>query len=428
MDSPLSVAEARQRLLNSFAPVETEQVYLTEAAGRVLAEEVVSGLDLPMFDNSSMDGFAVRAGDLEGARPEKPVTLEVVADVPAGAMAEVAIEAGQAARIMTGAPLPFGADSVVPVEMTDHDYRGALPPGGAPARVKVFQAVQRGDYVRPKGQDAVSGQVVLKAGARLRPQDVGLLAMLGQKMVTVFRRPRIAMLSTGDELLPIEQPLQPGKIHDSNAYTLSAQVRQDGGEPLYLGIAPDREAAVRELLEKACESRADLILSTAGVSVGAFDFVRHVVERHGRMEFWKVNMRPGKPLAFGSYRGVPFIGLPGNPVSAFVGYEVFVRPALRRLAGLPDQKRPAVKVRLAEAIVSDGRESYLRAVVTFRNGAWSGRLTGHQGSGNLLSLVQANSLLIIPSGVKSLPSEAEVDAWLLDDIDEGVHSWTEDYA
>jgi molybdopterin molybdotransferase len=248
--------------------------------------------------------------------------------------------------------------------------------------------------------------------------------MLGCKEVLVFRKPRVVMLSTGDELLPMDEPLSPGKIHDSNAYTLAASIEKDGGEAIYLGIARDREEAVRAIIENAVKNKADLILSSAGVSVGAFDFVRQVVEKHGRMEFWRVNMRPGKPLAFGSYKGIPFIGLPGNPVSAFVGYEVFVQPAIRKLAGLPTRRRPTVSVRLQHAVESDGRESYLRAIVEFRDGYYAARLTGHQGSGNLLSLVQANALLIIPSGVKSLPAEAEIEAWFLGEIEEGfTASW-----
>ena len=419
MSSLLSVAEARQRLLDSFSPVETESIPLTQAAGRVLAVDVVSGFDLPLFANSSMDGFAVRAEDVVASRPDHPVILGVVADVPAGQMPSLEIKPGEAARIMTGAPLIAGADAVVPVEDTDHHKRGDHPGSAAPAQVRIFQPVEAGAYIRPKGQDIRAGEVVLQSKAMLRPQDVGLLAMLGCVEVTVYRRPRVVMLSTGDELLPVEQPLSPGKIHDSNAYTLSASVAQDGGEAIYLGIANDQEDAVRSIMERAVESRADLILSSAGVSVGAFDFVRQVVEKHGKMEFWRVNMRPGKPLAFGSYRDIPFIGLPGNPVSAFVGYEVFVRSAVRKLAGLPDGRRPAVTVRLQEPVESDGRESYLRAIVGFRDGSYCARLTGHQGSGNLLSLVQANALLIIPSGVKSLPAEAEVHAWILGDLEEG---------
>jgi molybdopterin molybdotransferase len=262
-----------------------------------------------------------------------------------------------------------------------------------------------------------SGETVLFSKSRLRPQDLGLLAMLGQADILVYRRPKVLIFSTGDELLPVEQPLTPGKIHDSNSYTLSASITRDSGEAHYLGIARDREEDVRNLLEKALERGADLIISSAGVSVGAFDYVRQVVEQNGRMEFWRVNMRPGKPLAFGSYQEIPFIGLPGNPVSAFIGYEVFVRPALHKLAGLSESKRVVHTVTLEEPVNSDGRESYLRAVVNVKDGSYSARLTGHQGSGNLLSLVQANALLIIPSGVKSLPAKAEVEAWFLDKVD-----------
>jgi molybdopterin molybdotransferase len=414
MSQLLSVAEARLRLLNAFAPIESEQVPLAHASGRVLAEEVVSKVDLPLFNNSSMDGFAVRAGDLDGTGLHHPIELSVIADIPAGKMPSFRLEYREAARIMTGAPLPEGADAVVPVEDTDQ-YRSEKPiKSSFSDRVRVYRQVNAGDYVRLKGQDVRSGDVVLQAHRWLRPQDVGLLAMLGDMQVSVFRRPRVGMLSTGDELLPVERPLQPGKIHDSNAYTLANQVTRDGGEAIYLGIAPDNEESVTKVLEQAIASRVDLIISSAGVSVGAFDFVRTVVEKHGEIDFWRVNMRPGKPLAFGHYRHVPFIGLPGNPVSAFVGYEVFVRPALLLLGGLKGTSRFQIRVKILEEIESDGRESYLRAVIKHQEGDWIARLTGHQGSGNLLSLVQANALLIIPSGVKSLPSGAIVDAWLLD--------------
>jgi molybdopterin molybdotransferase len=414
----LSVAEARQRLVAAFSPLETESVHLAKSAGRVLAAELVSSLDLPLFANSSMDGFAVCAADVAPANPQYPVTLRVVADVPAGQVSPTGIGAGEAVRIMTGAPLPAGADAVVPVEDTDH-YQDARQPGvDAPGLVRIRRSVQAGDYVRPQGQDVRSGEVIMDRGVRLRPQDVGFLAMLGVAQVPVFRRPRVALISTGDELLPVEVPLQPGKIHDSNAYTLAALVEREGGEPVNLGITSDREQAVRASLDQAVSIGADLILSSAGVSVGAFDFVRTVVEQQGRLQFWRVNMRPGKPLAFGSYQDVPFIGLPGNPVSAFIGFEVFVRPALLKMAGLPDQKRPAHSVYLLDAIESDGRESYLRAVVKAQGDRLLAKLTGHQGSGNLRSLVQANALLIVPSGVKSLPAGTRVNAWLLGELEE----------
>jgi molybdopterin molybdotransferase len=410
----LSVTEALERLLSVLTPVGKELVPLKEAAGRVISDEIKSDIDLPLFTNSSMDGFAIRAKDLQGANLENPVSLSVLEDIPAGKQPEIEIKKNQAARIMTGAPVPYGADAVVPIEDTDQYTPGSRHNPDLPGKIEVHRSIKIGEYIRRRGEDVAIDEVVLKSHTRLRPQDLGLLAMLGKPEIPVYRMPRIVILSTGDELIPVEEPLQFGKIHDSNAYTLSAMVFRDGGIPIYLGIVPDEEKAVREFLVKSVESEADLILSSAGVSVGAFDFVRSVVQSEGNLNFWKVNMRPGKPFAFGDFQGVPFIGLPGNPVSAFIGYEVFVRPAIRRLAGMDDAPRKRLQVRLAEDINSDGRESYLRAIVKLQNGDNIARLTGHQGSGNLLSLVQANCLLIIPSGVKSLPAGSEVDAWLLD--------------
>jgi molybdopterin molybdotransferase len=364
-----------------------------------------------------MDGFAVLASDLVDASPASPRTLDVVADIPAGTSPEATVAPGQTARIMTGAPMPQGADAVIPVEETD--FQDRTPGTPAPKKVTVYKSLESGDYVRGRGTDVQDGQPVLQAGHKLRAQDLGLLAMLGVATVSVHRKARVALLSSGDELLPVDAPLRPGKIRDSNTYTLSALIDDAGAEILNLGIAADRRESVEELLEKAATQNVDLILSSAGVSVGAFDFIKDVVESRGELNFWRVNMRPGKPLAFGSYRDIPFIGLPGNPVSAFVGFEVFVRPVLERLNGLepiaPHEgtSRPRVRVRLAESITSDGRESYLRADAHEEAGVLSARLAGHQGSGNLLSIVQANALLIIPAGVKSLAAGTEVDAWLL---------------
>lgn len=414
----LSVAEARQRLLDAFTPVDTEVVPLGLAASRVLAQDVRSEVDLPRFANSSMDGFALRAADIAGSHQDSPVELKVTADVPAGHISRVSVGSGEAVRIMTGAPVPNGADAVIPVEDTDQFRKDVQVGVAVPEKVRVYRSINPGDYIRPAGQDVRRGELVLGGNIRLRPQDVGLLAMIGVAEVQVYRRPKVALLSTGDELVPVHMPLEPGKIHDSNAYALAALVSRDGGETTNLGIVPDQANAVRDILARALTSEADLIISTAGVSVGAFDFVRMVVEERGNLDFWRVNMRPGKPLTFGSYQGIPFVGLPGNPVSAFVGYEVFVHPALLRLSGLRDQPRPSIKVELVEPMQSDGRESYLRAIVELIEGRWEARLTGHQGSGNLRSLVQANALLIIPSGVKSLPAGAEVDAWLIGSMQE----------
>ena len=409
--SLLSVDEARARILSHFEPVGTETLPLAESVRRVLATDVAAQNNLPSFDNSSMDGFAVIAADLADATPASPRTLEVVADIPAGTSPDVTLVPGQAARIMTGAPMPKGANAVIPVEETDFDDRSPGTP--APKTVAVSKSIEPGDYVRGQGTDVQVGQPVLKAGHRLRAQDLGLLAMLGVAEVPVYSQPRVALLSSGDELIPVDAPLRPGKIRDSNTYTLAALIDTAGAEVIRLGIAADRRDSVEALLTNAAAQKVDLILSSAGVSVGAFDFIKDVVEAQGELTFWRVNMRPGKPLAFGTFRNIPFIGLPGNPVSAFVGFEVFVRPALERLSGLETSTRPRVRVQLAHDISSDGRESYLRANVREENGILSANLAGHQGSGNLLSIVQANALLIIPAGVKSLAAGMEADAWLL---------------
>jgi molybdopterin molybdotransferase len=407
----LSVEEARSRILTHFEPLGTESLPLAKCGRRVLATDVAAKNDLPSFDNSSMDGFAVIASDLVDAAPASPRTLNVVADIPAGTSPDVTLAPGQAARIMTGAPMPKGADAVIPVEETNFQERAPGTP--APKQVTVYKALSAGDYIRARGTDVQTGQPVLQSGHKLRPQDLGLLAMLGVADVPVYRKPRVALLSSGDELVPVEAPLRPGKIRDSNTYTLTALLEGVEVKVLNLGIAADRRESVENLLEEAAAQQVDLILSSAGVSVGAFDFIKDVVEAQGELTFWRVNMRPGKPLAFGKYRDIPFIGLPGNPVSAFVGFEVFVRPALEKLSGLESASRPRVRVRLAEGISSDGRESYLRANLSEENGILCAHLAGHQGSGNLLSIVQANALLIIPAGVKSLAAGKDVDAWLL---------------
>ncbi len=387
-------------------------VALDASFGRVLSKDIHSAVDWPPFASSSMDGFAVRWADVEQATPDTPVRLPVVTDIPAGALSTIQLAQGTAARIMTGAPIPAGADLVVPIEDTNHDRPHPGEP--IPPDVTIFHSGSNGANIRPVGQDLHIGQSILPAGHRLRPQDVGMLATLGLHQVPVYPCPRVAILSTGDELVPPDQPLLPGQIHDSNSYTIAALVRQAGGEPVVLGSARDRFDLIQAKLDQAVAAKVDLILTTAGVSVGTYDFVREVVETQGKIGFWRVNMRPGKPVAFGEYRGVRLVGLPGNPASAFVGFEVFVRPAIQCLAGNTEYNRAKVTVQLGEPVDSDGRESYLRGIVSYQSDPPTARLTGHQGSGNLFSLVQANALLIIPSGVKSLPAGSEVEAWLLE--------------
>ena len=405
----LSVTEARARILSHFQAAAEETLPLIECSNRVLAVNVAATHDLPLFNNSSMDGFAIRSAD--SSPNASNITLNVVADIPAGSTPKVILAKGEAARIMTGAQLPEGADAVIAVEDTDFNDRTAGK--SAPKTVSFGKSIKAGENVRPRGMDLKTGDSVLQKGRLLKPQDLGLLAMLGIANVQVHKKPRVALLSSGDELLEINSPLTTGKIYDSNSYALAALIENAGAEVLRLGVAKDTHESVKGLFQKAINENVDLIISSAGVSVGAFDYVKEVIESQGQLDFWRVNMRPGKPLAFGKYQDKSFIGLPGNPVSAFVGFEVFVRPVLEKLRGQLDGSRLTVKVRCAKEIESDGRESYLRAKIHEENGVYIAELTGHQGSGNLLSLVQADALLIIPAGVKCVPVGQEVDALLL---------------
>jgi molybdopterin molybdotransferase len=409
----ISVQEAQQRILSNFRPLETILVPLGDALGRVLTEPIHSEIDFPLFDNSAVDGFALRAEDISSAVAESPVTLQVVTDIPAGSVTGIHISSGQAARIMTGAPIPNGANAVVMVEDTDTSIQtvGAA----APDTVKVFKSIGKGQNIRWLGSDISRGQKIFPEGSVFRPQDIGMLAMLGIASVPVRRKPKVALISSGDELLPVDAPLVPGKIYDSNTYMLTALCQKAGCEVVSLGVAPDRLDAVQEILSQAVDANPDLIISSAGVSMGAFDYIKDAVETSGVLNFWKVNMRPGKPLVFGKYQNIPFFGLPGNPVSSYVGFLVFVLPALEALTGTGELRRKnQIKVWLGEGIESDGRESYLRAIVKFENGRNVAHLTGHQGSGNLYSLVQANALLVIPSGVKFCAPGSEVLAWMLE--------------
>ena len=403
----LSVTEARERILSNFQTTAAESIPLIASANRVLAIDVSAAQDFPLFDNSAMDGFAIRSEDTSASR----VSLKVVADIPAGSTPKVTLQPGEAARIMTGAQVPAGANAVIPVEDTDfHNHAAGTT---APEVISFERPVKAGENIRTRGMDIHAGEIVLKKGQTLKPQDLGLLAMLGFANVQVYKKPRIALLSSGDELLAVDAPLESGKIRDSNSYTLAASIESAGSEVIRLGVAKDTRESVEALFQKALSENVDLILSSAGVSVGAFDYVKEVIEANGSLNFWRVNMRPGKPLTFGKYFDKQFIGLPGNPVSAFVGFEVFVRPVLERLSGKLESSRRRIKVRSAEEIESDGRESYLRAKLHEEDGVQIARLTGHQGSGNLLSLVQADALLIIPAGVKCVPAGQEVEALLL---------------
>lgn len=408
----LTVEEALTAVLAGVQVLGEEMVTLPEALGRVLTRAVVAQDSLPPFANSSMDGYALRAADIPDATVEKPTLLRVVADIAAGSAPIERVELGTAARIMTGAPLPEGADAVIPVEDTDEPWRDAERP--LPERIAIRRAVKAGDYVRLPGEDIEAGQEVLGAGHLVRPQEIGVLASLGVAQVAVVKRPKVGILATGDELIPVEEPLRPGKIRNSNGYTQSAQVRAMGAIPVDLGVAADTEADVWEKLAAGLMAGVDLFISSAGVSVGAYDVVKAVLEAEGNVGFWRVRMRPGKPLAFGSFKGIPYLGLPGNPVSAMVSFETFARPAILKMSGRTDLERPSVEVVMGEEIHSDGRQSYIRAVVMREGDGFTAVTTGGQGSHMMTSLVKANALVVVPEGVKYVAVGERLMALMID--------------
>ena len=333
-------------------------------------------------------------------------------DIPAGAAPEGSLGTGQAARIMTGAPLPAGADAIVPVEQTDADWTSAENCAMA-RQVSVMTQVAPGDYVRHVGENVRAGQKVLAAGTQLRPQHLGMLAALGQAQVPLRRRPRVAIVSSGDELVEVHEPLAPGQIHDVQQFTrFRAWSASRAQTPLRLPIARDSQDAVRALFREALQLQPDLLISTAGVSVGAHDVVRDVLDELGELNFWRVNMRPGKPLAWGQVQGKPFFGLPGNPVSAMVTFEIFVRPAVLRLAGRTEVEQ-VHRATVCEDLHSDGRRSYLRVTLQHEDGRLLARTTGTQSSGALLSMVLADGLLVVPEDVTFVPAGSELEVHLL---------------
>jgi molybdopterin molybdotransferase len=402
----LSVAEALDRVLSGVRTLGAESVPLAEALGRVVAESVVAEREIPPWDNSAMDGYALRAADTRTASETRPVSLAVVGEVAAGRVAPGELGPGQAYRILTGAPLPPGSDAVVPQEEVRREG----------TRVALARPVKEGAYVRPHGEDIRPGDRMLEPGAVLRPAALGVLAALGRARVSVYRRPRVAVLSTGDELVAPDAPLGPGQIPDSNTYTLCGLVTEAGGVPLSLGIARDRREELVERFRQGLE--ADVLVSSAGVSVGDRDFVREAVEALGaRLDFWKVNMRPGKPLTFGRI-GVRsgerlFFGLPGNPVSSMVTFELFVRPTLRRLGGYETLERPRVRARALEPIDNPGsRPGYLRVRLEPLTTGLGARPTGEQGSAILRSMLLADGLAVMP-GDTQIPAGGDVEVILL---------------
>ncbi len=413
MSNLISVDDALARILAHIEPLEAERVPLLDALDRVLTEDVIADSNIPPFDNSAMDGYAVVAADTQSP----PVTLRVIGEIAAGATcSDICVTSGSAIRIMTGAPMPAGADAVVRFEQTsESDHVGAH--GRAPLRrdsVDVFTTICAGDNVRRAGEDVSCGAVVLHAGALMRPQEIGMCAALGHSRVNVHRKPRVAILATGDELVGVDEPIGAGKIRNVNEWTIAALVLRYGGLPLCLGIARDTIEHLKTKVEEGLALRPDLMLTSAGVSVGDFDIVKDVLASEGRMEFWSVAIKPGKPMAFGHINAVPLIGLPGNPVAAMVSFEQFVRPALLKMAGHRNWRKPTVTAIADEAIENSGRRNYVRAVVRRCAGEYRVRTSGEQGSGVLTSMVRANGLLIVPEGISHIHVGDHVEVQILD--------------
>ena len=406
--SALSAREAALRILAAVPRQPTLRIPLDDALGTVLAEPLVSPLDLPAWTNSAMDGYAARAEDVRGATPERPVRLRVVEQIPAGTFPTRTLQRGECARIFTGAPLPAGADGVIRQEDTDLGVEA----------VQIRSDRDAGINLRLAGEDIRRGMTVLDAGAELGAAELGVLASLAVAHPLVFRRPRVGILGGGDEIVDVDQPeeiLSGRKVASSNSHTLAALVRLAGGEPLNLGLAHDTPASLREHLSRAPE--CDLLVTSAGISVGEHDHLRNVVaEMGGSLDFWKLRMRPGAPVGFGQVLGVPWVGLPGNPVSVMVTFELFVRPAVRAMAGHRLPFRRATSVRAAEPIsLKPTLQHFLRAIVTDTPAGPEARLTGPQGSGILTSMVRANALLVVPEGQHETPKGSPMQAIVLHD-------------
>ena len=415
----ISVDEALERILAYVSVLEPEEKPILQALGQVLAEDVVSPFSIPPLDNTAMDGYAVQAASTAGASPSSPVVLEVVGELAAGYLFEGQVGPGQAVRIMTGAPVPAGADAIVPFEETEEEAHGA--PSEArrlQETVRVLKAARPGANIRHAGEDIRQGETVLRRGTVLRPAEIGALASVGRATVRVIRRPTVAVLSTGDELMAVGQPLPAGHIYDSNAYSLASLIQREGAVPMLLGIARDTVEDLTAKIRRGLE--ADMLLTSAGVSRGDYDMVKDVLAREGEIDFWTVAMKPGKPLAFGCLhageRCVPHVGLPGNPVSSMVSFELFVRPAIMKMMGKTRWQRPTVRAVVRERIVNRGdpRRFFARCVVTEEGGRYYASLTGPQGSGILTSMVAANALTVIPEGVEVVEPGEEITVMMLD--------------
>lgn len=383
----IKIEEALKIILDSIDSLPSEDINLSDALSRVLTEDIYSDSDIPMMDNSAMDGYAVKARDAQGASKTNPKILEVIEDLKAGYLASKRVKGNQAVRIMTGAVIPEGADSVVIVENTEKDGKN---------KVKVFKEIKQGANIRRKGEDIKRGELVISTNTPLSSAHIGLLASLGKSKIKVVRRPKVAVLATGDEVIDVDEKLTPGKLRSSNTYTLYSQILKCGGIPKNLGIAGDEPGKLEAKLKEGLD--CDLILTSGGVSVGDYDLVKFILAKMGTdIKFWKVAMKPGKPIVFGKLKQKPIFGLPGNPVSSMISFEVFVRPTILKMLGQNTDNRKEVDAVLEESINKKvGQRYFLRAQTRWEEGVYLTHTTGPQGSGILKSMALANSLIILP--------------------------------
>jgi molybdopterin molybdotransferase len=419
----ISVEQALEKILGYVDVLGEELSPILGCLGQVLAEDIYSGIDVPPLDNAAMDGYALRSEDTHGASQQSPRFLRVIDTVAAGSISEYEVEPGTAIRIMTGAPIPKGADCVVRFEDTDEAQRkGSATGQQLPAEIGILGEAAAGLSIRRAGEDITTGSIVLHKGVVIRPSEVGVLASLGLSTVMVIRRPVVAILATGDELVDINQHLPAGKVYNSNTYSVAALVMRYGGIPRILGIALDSEDSLVAGLRRGLE--ADMLITIGGVSAGDYDVVKDVLAKEGEIAFWTVRMKPGKPLAFGTIRGrsgagvarnIPHLGLPGNPVSAMVTFELFARPAILKMMGKKNLAKPAIDAVIENRMVnSDGRRILARAIVEKRGGQYFARLTGPQGSGILTSMTLANGLVIVPEDKAEVKAGDMVQVMMLD--------------
>lgn len=400
----ITVAEALRQILQNINPLGLEKIDILNALGRVIGEDVAAGRNIPPKDNSAMDGYALRSEDTVGASPEHPVILEVIEDIPAGVVPRKSIAAGQASRIMTGAPIPEGADAVLRMEDTEKD--------GPLVRIKAKTLCNQN--IRMAGEDVREGAVVIRNGSIVRPAEIGMLASLGRSFISVYQRPLVAVLSTGNELVDIDEDSSPWSIVNSNSYSIAAQVMDLGAVTMQMGIAKDEREDLVAKFQAAL--RADVVISSGGVSVGDYDLVKDIMKEVGsKMQFWQVAMRPGRPLVYGTTGNIHLFGLPGNPVSSMISFEQFIRPALLRMMGHKKIFRKTVKAILKESIEKrKGLTHFIRAIVSFTDGRYTASTTGEQGSGILNSMVMANGLIVASEDAELIKAGSEVLVQLLD--------------